>query len=282
MIDHNLLSPRTAFTTYVHEHDSSQLYDASCSQSRILQKVTSAIEVAYGEYGQEAMPAPYDTNCYWIPPIHNFTGNFTSGTEYQFHILNQLSKKYFHRIVPFVQTYENSTYKLILESDFHDQDFLKKFKSIFDHIQPLRGCSIKMFLSRYDVFDNSEPWGTFLITVGWPRSTKVYIIFTAKQDLIEYIIYVCSIAGIWFGLSILSIFSSIQKFTPYVLNELGCTYSNTSNQDSTNDDTELDSSYTVKNLKNILLDQEKKMKVSNLRIRYLFHEIEKLKHQRMQ
>lgn len=239
MIDHNLLSSQTAFTAYVHEDDSSQLYDASCSQGRILQKVTSAIEIAYGEYGKKAMPAPYDTNCSWIPPIHNFTGNFTSGIEYQLHILNQLSKKHFHRVVPFVQTYENSTYKLILESDFHDQNFLKKFKSILDHVKPLRGCLVKMFLSRYDVFDNSEPWGTFLITVGWPRSIKVYIIFTPKQDLIEYIIYVCSIAGIWFGLSILSIFSSIQKFIPHILNELGCISSNTSYQDSINDDTEL-------------------------------------------
>ena len=69
-------------------------------------------------------------------------------------------------------------------------------------------CHTKYFITSGRVIQNDENVKIFL---SWPQTEKLLLRYVSEQDWIDFIVYIGSCIGFWFGLSILSVMNGLYE-----------------------------------------------------------------------
>lgn len=199
----SLVQNYTLYSVYVHSHDSSDLYDSVFSMENAIDfNSTPIINVVSTPISQIRLPPPYDTMCRNIEGFH-------SVGEYLFDQLNQISMKEMKYVHTMEHVYERYQYpiinpKTIRIQSFHDQFMRFKIK-IFS--QKFLDCHLK-----YNVPQTMREEGDRIsIMLNWPQDAGTAVSVVPYQESIDFLVYILSSVGIWLGLSIFSVTSTIEK-----------------------------------------------------------------------
>lgn len=201
-MNHSLFDGVSYFTAFTHSFTSSHLYDSLFARTRNYYKAENStmdnvnIEVSYSGQEVTRLEPPYDTSC------HNFYP-YSSGTQYLFKKLENETIEKLGRAHTF-HPVENDKldYPIITALSLRNRTFLGKFNAIYGKYNRTRlDCNLKYYITKIGM--SFGPSVT--ISVYWPQDPLVWIDHVPVYDLIDYILYVCSSFGIWFGISVLSV-----------------------------------------------------------------------------
>ena len=193
----------TKYTIYIHSKESSDLYDSAFSVVNSINFHTEPyINVVFTPTTLVRLPPPYDTMCKKIPNYHTVRG-------YQLDQLNKLVMKEMKHVHTFDHVYRNYDYPIITPEklknvSFHNQ-FMKLKSTITKNV--IKNCELT-----YNIPESIEESGhNIRISINWPQNSGIKVDFIPDQDKIDLIIYILSSIGIWFGLSMFSILSLVEK-----------------------------------------------------------------------
>lgn len=202
------------YSAFVHGNDTSKLYDSVFTSKRYLHpNITSVylnLHLTYGSITTNYLTPPYDTQCAEYARSETMVDRWFAG------IRNRI-KHHLHHVDTFAPIYQDYDYPIIGRLSLINESFVKYLNNIVGS-QPieLRACH-----SRYYVSTVSVSFSDFLvINVLWPEGYFTDISHVEEQMLIDFIVYVCSSIGIWFGLSFCSFNTFIRNVSrkPKALN----------------------------------------------------------------
>ena len=190
-----------AISCSVHTNESSRLFDSVFASNHYqIGEKYPAMKVTYREINTEMMKSPYDTHCDELP------GNYTTGQEYSLDKVNQAMIKKFNVITPFVPVYNHSVpYRMLHDLDFQNETFIKQINVLSEKYGNLKGCITKFFDTTADLLHESTPY----VAIYWPQDEKLSIKYVPDQELIDFVVYITSCIGVWFGLSAYSVHDGI-------------------------------------------------------------------------
>ena len=211
---------------YIHDQDTLSLYDAMYTQY-IVATSYSEVNPTYNTVHEEGLEPPYDTNCQKYPRKLSFV---------------QLSLQRVQKEI--LKRFKKLTPSLMLEEKdipdnvtlFYSQDtkrnrtLSKLYRQIYnEHLFVARSrgaCTFRCTVSKLSFGANDH----LLFRVMWPDGLEVNIQHVKKLVIIDYVIYICSCIGIWFGVSIYTCFGYLKSVLLKSINE-GRTQSDTSSSD---------------------------------------------------
>lgn len=205
----DLFSSVLAFTSFVKDSNSSDHFDSIFSTENLNRNLDRDsypnIGLTFHQVSRIFLEPPFDTAC---TPISE---SFQSASDLMMSRINNESMETFNRVVPFVpigneEVYSN--YKLIQLNFLRNEELVKKLISIIDKYKGVRGCEVRFFIT--NPATRKDRYIRF--TLYWPRDPTVEIRYLPKQELIDYVVYVCSSIGIWFGLSVFSSLEGGREF----------------------------------------------------------------------
>lgn len=180
----------------VHTNDSSYLYDTVFASSHKFSGGHHNIDIHYNEIERLRLKYPYDTQCVDVPR------GFRTGAEYRLHQVNEESLKYLDRVIPFIPNYDaDLDRKIFTVDDFKNGTLVRELNKMFQSIFKLTECYTKYFITKGKASGDRF----FQASVLWPQDEKMTLKYVPQEDLIDYIVYVGSCVGMWFGFSALSI-----------------------------------------------------------------------------
>ena len=192
------------FSIYVHSESSSDLYDSVFAiENRINFAQTKVITAVFTPVTHRRLPPPFDTMCRMLP------GSLTGG-EILFRKLNRITMAQLGHVHTLEHVYERYQYPMITpfslkNTTFHDQFMDLKLKTF--GTSSFAGCTFV-----YNVPQTMSQEGERIgIVLNWPQDSGIEVDSVPNQETIDFLIYILSSIGIWFGWSILSILSSSEK-----------------------------------------------------------------------
>ena len=197
-MNEKVLQCATSLSFSVHTRGSSHIYDSVFASNHFHSgNKYPASRIFYREVEKIQLKAPYNTKCVDIP------GNYTTGYEYSLDKVNAEMKFRTGFVIPFVPTPSgNSSYRLLQEIDLRNESIKNLFNSILYKHKPLNGCRTKFVATTAELFGSNKPY----VSIFWPVNEKLFLSYTADQELIDFVVYIGSCVGIWFGLSAYSTF----------------------------------------------------------------------------
>lgn len=194
----------------VHIPTSSFMLDSVLSKSRETQfDGYPSSEISYREFNRIKMGPPYQPKC------NPNNDQYGTEKEMQFHEINRQAMLKYGIITPFVRFY-NSSSDLFVPSylDFRNETFVRILNNLLDRVpQPEAVCKFKFLVTWIIPYSDSKE---FFASIFWPASETLLIVYVPDQDLIDYIVYVCSCIGIWFGLSFYSTYDGILHLQNFI------------------------------------------------------------------
>ena len=181
-----------------HSINSSHILDSMFSFNQYLtKKAKPSARLHYRQIHRIKLKAPYQTKC------QNFQNGYKTGLEYMLDEINNETINELGISIPFIATYNDSANyrKVISYKYFQDENFLTVLNQKMNRSY-VKECHTIFHITTAEIFDDND----VTILVYWPQDEKLVLKYVPKQDLIDYIVYVCSCIGIWFGLSAFSIF----------------------------------------------------------------------------
>ena len=217
-LNESLVSQRT-FSIYIHSKFSSNLYDSVFAiENQIDFHETKELIAMFTPVTHRRLPPPFDTMC-----VH-FPGSLTGG-EYLFRKLNNVTMEQLNHVNTLGHVYKQynlpmiTTYSL-RNATFHDM-FMDLKRKIFK--KPVNGCNFV-----YNVPQTMRQEGERIsLILNWPQDSGIEVDSVPNQESIDFLIYTLSSIGTWFGLSIFSILSSLERKVVYGITqgEEGANYS---------------------------------------------------------
>lgn len=200
-LDKEIFKEIGAISCSVHTSESSRLFDSVFASNHFqIGDKYPALKVTYREINIEMMKSPYDTHCDELP------GNYTTGQEYSLNKVNEVLLKELNVITPFVPVYNHSlTYRMLHDLDFKEKKFKGKVNGLSKKFGNLKGCITKFVDTTADLLDESTPY----VAIYWPQDEELSIKYVPDQELIDFIVYITSCIGVWFGLSAYSVHDGI-------------------------------------------------------------------------
>ena len=193
------------YSVFVHGNDTSKLYDSVFTSKRYLNpNITSVylnLHVTYGSITTNYLTPPYDTKCAEYARSETMVERWFAG-------IRDKIKHHLHHVDTFVPIYQDCEYPIIGRLSLINESFVENLNHLTDS-QPieLRACHSRYYVSTVSVsFSNS-----LVINVLWPGGYFTDVSHVEEQILIDFIVYVCSSVGIWFGLSFCSFNTFIQN-----------------------------------------------------------------------
>ena len=190
------------YNAIIHSTTSSMLYDAAYSPTKFLILGNKSLAILVTFYPNEIsyLPAPYETKCIEM--------NFSSGGEM---ILKSVREKFIQKfslvdtLAPIFTSYD---YPMITRTKLRNETFVDLFRREAEKAEnPPCPCKFEYIVTRVYAYQANYP----MVSVYWPQDSRNDIRYFPSFPATDYIIYVCSSIGIWFGLSVLSLFDMVQK-----------------------------------------------------------------------
>lgn len=192
------------YAIYVHSKESADLYDSIFSIENVINfRSTNAIQVIFTPTALHRLESPYDTRCRTIPGFKVYAG-------YLYKKINRLSMEKLNHVHTLEHVYERYPYPIITPNKLMNQTFNSMFMNI--KRREIGSSKITTCDLVYNVPQTiTQSRESLRVTINWPQNSGITVQSVANQDSIDLIIYAFSSIGVWLGLSILSIFSSIEK-----------------------------------------------------------------------
>lgn len=196
-------------TAFVHGYDTSHFEDSvviSVHPVSIIGSQGSSATVTFEENVVHRLEAPYTSKCTRRPDRVSVLQTFVD-------ILNQETVRLLNKSCSFTQLYSGN-HSLMTDSDFKVEKFKTTFRQIRDKYDPYSlgwTCDVKWYQSRVSVQSyqlaekNKDSKHKLVIHVIWPQSHSIKISEEPLQTIIDYLIYIGSSLGFWFGFSVISI-----------------------------------------------------------------------------
>lgn len=160
------------------------------------------VGAAFHRTSLHSLPPPYKTRCRTYEEFHNDKRRcFNDCLKY--HGIKELGK------VPFsVVVSESRNLRHICSEDLENETIVSEIHRVerfcsSECKEP--GCIKKFFKTVLQIEERGEHSEVFTILVQTPRSPFIRITHIPKLDLTEYLVYISSCFGTWFGLSIISL-----------------------------------------------------------------------------
>ena len=204
ILDPVLFNNINAMSMAVHSNDSSFIYDTSFS-SNILHKMEQLpiIDIYHRELLRMKLEYPYDTNC------RNPPNGYSTWYEFFLRKVDSAAIQLFNYSIPFAPTFNSSSNarKLLNYRAFFNETLRKELSDLMDKLFKRRSsCKHMYFITTTETTFKNESG----FTVHWTHDEKTIVLYSPEQELIDYIVYLCSSVGIWFGLSAYSFLDSFQ------------------------------------------------------------------------
>lgn len=186
----------------IHSDSSSYMLDSVLSKSR--EKTTLALpssDITYRQFFRIKKEPPY------VPRCSMATNKFGTEREGHFIMVDKIFRTRYNMITPFVKTYDDGS-NLTMPSyiDFENSTFRTILYNVFSEVGYLeRACKFEFYVSWLVLHDDKE----LSAAIFWPSSETTMILYVPDQELIDFIVYICSCIGIWFGLSVYSTYDAI-------------------------------------------------------------------------
>lgn len=185
------------FTLFLHSSTTSDLHDSLFARSFEYKTRAGSrtIGVSHSGVSIVRLEAPYDTKCETFKP-------YLSGAEYLNDLLKWETVEKLGRVTTFNPIYSNqSDYPMITADLLANQTFLNEFKEIYNsYNKSFSDCYLHYYVSKIAI----NPSYTTSISVYWPQETEISLIHVPVYDYIDFLTYVLSSFGIWFGISVMS------------------------------------------------------------------------------
>lgn len=194
----------SVYAIYVHSEESADLFDSIFSIENVINFLsTNVIQVIFTPTALHRLKPPYDTYCRTIP-------GFKVHYAYFYKKMNRLSMEELNHVHTLEHVYERYPYPIITPKKLRNQTFNSMFMDI-----KRRGFGSSQIMNCDLVYNVpqtiTQKRESLRVTINWPQNSGITVQSVANQDPIDLIIYAFSSIGIWFGLSMFSIFSSIEK-----------------------------------------------------------------------
>lgn len=188
--------------TIVHSMTSSVLMDTifSKSLSNPFKELPESV-VTYREFTRKKLEGPYHPECDQRLDVYG------SAIEYDLKRVNEISIKKFGSIVPWIPIYnETIKAKVPSELNFRNETFVNQINSVLREQFKIgkSSCINRFTLTNTRLSPSMRPGP--VVAVFWPSSEAIDVTHVPDQELIDFIIYICSCIGIWFGLSVFSVY----------------------------------------------------------------------------
>lgn len=156
-------------------------------------------EVTYRMVSRQMLEAPYDSKC-----VKEYD-KYGSAVEYFLSRANEISMKEYKIATPFVPIYDsNSNSRILFPYDYLNNTITNTISNLVEYDWQT-SCFCKYFSTRITIRNVNR----LSASVYWPFGEMLSFTYVPVQDLIDYIVYVCSCVGIWFGLSAYSVYDGI-------------------------------------------------------------------------
>ena len=195
------------YSTFLHGSKTSRLYDSIFTPKKFyFLDINSTsdylnVDVTYSAVKSIIMPPPYDTMCLTIP-------GFRTNAEYYFLKIRQKIIDQLKHVDTFLPVYEPLSYPLLGPESFANRSIYKAFDDIRNSVKrPPPTCDSLYYISKLSVGKSN----LIAISVLWPEDYTISVQHIEDQGLIDYVVYVCSSIGIWFGLSFCSLIDVCNK-----------------------------------------------------------------------
>lgn len=190
-------------TAYVHEDGSSKIVDASASYYHNLNDDHYIMRVTYQSLFMKRLEPPYETMC-------RFYGTYGSQIQWNLHKIQEKTVRILNMSIPSLMIYQPLNTRILFSEKFdHNETLRRQYKDIvLRNMYPLPvSCIMKTTIPRI-YFVHYPSLG---ITLLWPDGLHFNIESKPRILSIDFIVYVCSCIGIWFGLSVFGILSIISS-----------------------------------------------------------------------
>lgn len=186
-------------TAYVHENRSSKIIDASASYYHNLNDDHYIMRVTYQTLFMKRLQPPYETMCQSYPTD-------SSRIEWNLNKIQEKTVKELNMSIPSMMIYQPLDTRILFSKKFeHNVTLREKYEDLLlrnMYSMPV-SCIIKTTIPRI-YFVHYPNLG---VTLLWPDGLHFNIESKPRILSIDFIVYVCSCIGIWFGLSIFSVLS---------------------------------------------------------------------------
>lgn len=207
-MDRKIFGDVDYYSTFLHGQKTSKLFDSMFTPKRFYFLIPNAtydfmnIDTTFSSVRINYLPPPYDTAC------RNIDGHI-SATGYYFTQLRKKVQDELHLVDTFTPVYEPSQYPLLGMEYLINQTFLAELNRIRKSVKrPPPVCNIEYYVSRLTLGASTN----IVISVYWPEEYATNVEYFEDQGWIDYIVYICSSIGIWFGLSFCSLLNLSDRF----------------------------------------------------------------------
>lgn len=195
----------------IHSNRSNIMYDTLFSSNTLLiMKTMPKAFVFHREFERLRMVKPYDTSCTPFPD----SDSVRSWNERRYDAINSLSMSKWNFSTPFHLTFNSSlnVRKVLDYRTFQEfPDYREWLADIMERYFSNRKvtCFTNYFGTRSQIHQEMRPE----FSIQWTQDEKTIITHAPEQELIDFIVYICSCIGTWFGISA---YSAINTFRTIV------------------------------------------------------------------
>lgn len=203
--DENLFGNVRYYSTYLHGKNTSKLYDSMYTAKRFHHRNSTGllnVDLTYSAIENLYLPPPYVTQCHDVPGYDSMSQIFYQKVRVQ--LIESI-----HRVDSFDFINKNYNYPQLGMKSFLNDTILSKVNEILLNttLEP-NFCYNNYYVSRLTVSTSDS----ILLGVYWPEDYFTRIVHVEDQLLIDFVVYICSSIGIWFGLSFCSLSTLVERF----------------------------------------------------------------------
>ena len=191
-------------SAYIHEPDTTELYDSLLAPNFRISKPNHILRVSYKTLHIKRLEPPYDTMC------RSYPKRSSQADQYLKRIQNETVTK-LNRSISDVMIHDPLETPLLSDRSLENNKSLHKL--YLDIVKTQKkdmpeSCSFNSTVPQI----HATSYPSLGFSVFWPDGLFITNEYKGKILLIDYIVYICSSVGIWFGLSAYSLFNSVRHF----------------------------------------------------------------------
>ena len=193
-LDNEIFKNVGAISISVHTNGSSKLYDSVFASNHYFSDDKyPGLRVSYREVKRTLLKAPYGRGCLDAPK------NYSTGSEYYIYQLNEYLSHNYGFISPFAPIYNHSSrYKVLHHESFKHKNISDLVITIMEKQSKYKHtCTIKFVDTTAELLNVDKSY----VALYWPQNEMLSLMYVPDQELIDYVVYIGSCIGIWFGLS---------------------------------------------------------------------------------
>lgn len=183
---------------YIHEPGSTKLLDSFLAHGMYTRDAKIILTISYETLHIQRMEPPHDTQCKYYPIE-------SSDTPLIFEKIQNETVRLLNRSIFDVMIYDALDTPLLTSYRLQRNTTLRKIYGTIVESQSVKmpkSCIVKHTIPKM----TPESYSSLGLQVTWPNGYHIFIESRPKLQLMDYIVYICSCIGTWYGLSAIGLF----------------------------------------------------------------------------